>query len=463
MSTRTASLMGVVLGLSLAVLGFGCGGEGETGTTVPNQEGTAGGENSGLQAPPGSQDADTDDWDGDGDQPPPAAQGGESPWGSPLSEQGRPLPTRRPLDGGAANSLRQGFAAADQGDVASARRAFESALASDGQSYEALFALGVLADRAGETSRAMEFYRRSLSAQADYEKAAEGIVNLHVRQSRPAEAVRFVEPLAQAWVRNLHLQALLAEALVHANRPDDAVAAARVALRRDERFVPAMVAIVKASLSQGRNELAEAVIGQALAIDDENADLHFLKGRMLLEEDGRLREALTELRRAVELRPAFAAARTALGVQLLNGANYEEALTQLQAVVRLAPTAVEAHLNVGDAYRANARWEPAKQAFDRALQMESNLPEAHFNLGLLYMTALDEFPGLSRLQALQKSAEEFTRYRDMMGSRLARKDPSEGYLEDLNRQIDREQRRIERDRARAQRAAERAARAAGGE
>jgi len=147
-----------------------------------------------------------------------------------------------------------------------------------------------------------------------------------------------------------------------------------------------------------------------------------------------------------------------LGIAQLAGGNYQQALQNFQAAARLAPTLVAVHLNLGDAYRATKQWQQAKASFDKALQMDANLAQAHFNLGLMYMTAGAEFPGLDELQALQKAKEEFTRYRNQMGSRLPRDDISEQYLTDLNRQIERTQRRLERERARAEQEAERGAR-----
>ncbi len=476
------------LSLLLALAGAGCGDD-EAGedTTAVGGEATAGGEVSGggLEAPPGSQQPDDGEWDGDeaggaggpgagGQQPGGQAgggqagggqagdAGGESPWGSPAAEQGRPLPPRRPMSGSARGAYQQGLRAAAAGQTAAAQSSFQQALSADPNAYQAAYNLGVLADRAGNEAQALEYYRRALRIQADYERAAQGIVTIHLRRGNTPDAIAFIEPLARQWARNLHLQALYAETLVHANRYEDAWTAARTALQRDERFVPAMLALIKASLKQGRKELAEGILAQALGIDDNNAELHFLKGTMLLEEDGRLRDAIQELRRAVELRPDYAEARIALGIQLMSGANYTEALQQFQAAANLAPTLVAVHLNLADAYRANKQWQQAKQAFDHALRMQPNLPEAHFDMGLMYMSAGAEFPGLSQLQALQKAAEELRQYRNMMGPRLPRDDPSQAYLEDLDRQIQREQVRIERERANAQREAERGAREGGG-
>jgi tetratricopeptide (TPR) repeat protein len=453
-------------------------GDDEGSETASGEEGTSGGENTsegGSEGGGGQQASNGGGEDWDGDDPPGTNNGGtqggnnggetQAPpsgegWESPLAEQGRPLPPRRPMTGSARSAYDRALNAAGAGNIAEAKRYFEEALSDDRNAFDAAYNLGVLADREGNEGRALEYYRRALSIQADYERAAAGIVAIHIRRGNVNDALAFIEPLATQWERNLHLQAIHAETLVEANRLDDAMRVARQALRRDERFVPAMIAIVKASLKQNRTELAEGIIDQALEVDANNAEIHYLRARMLLSQTGRLRDALSELRRAVELRPDFFEARTLLGIQLLTGANYTEALQQLQTAAALAPTSVAAQLNLADAYRASRQWQQAKSTFDRALQMESNLPQARFNMGLMYMTAGAEFPGLDQLAALRRAVDEFTAYRNMMGPRIPRDDPSATYIEDLNRQIQREQTRLEREATARQREAERAAREA---
>lgn len=377
-------------------------------------------------------------------------------WGQTREEQCQP-PPRRPVTGSAQQAIAQGLQAASTGNAAVARASFQQALSADRNAYPAAYGLGVLADRAGQETQALEYYRQALRLQPDYESAAAGMVAILTRRS-PNEALAFIEPLAAKYPTNLSLQALHAEVLVAAQRHDKVWEAARRALRCDERFVPAMIPLVKASLKQGRLELASAILDQAIEIAPNHAELRYLKGRMLLDEDGRTRDALAELRKAVELRPDYLEARMTLGIQLLGGANYDEALRNLLVAAQLAPKSVAVHLNLGDAHRALRRWQEAKAEFDTALSLRPNLPEAHFNLALLYMTAGSEFPGMDQLAALQKAVQEFRRYRELMGPRLPRDDASEGYLKDLERQIEREQKRIEREKARAQREAERAPR-----
>jgi tetratricopeptide (TPR) repeat protein len=391
-----------------------------------------------------------------------------NPFGSPDAEKGTPLPARKPISGSAKSDYDEGVRKARQGDLAGARSSFDSAVKSDANAYQALHALGVISDREGKESQAIDAYRRALRVQADYEESAQGIVAIYLRQGQSDKALQFMQPLAQQWERNLYLQAYYADLLTQLNRPADAITTARAALRRDERFVPAMISLIRANLKSGKVELADSIIEQALAVDDQNPTLHFIKGQRLVA-DQRLGDALNEFRKAVELDPDFAEARMELALRLLAGANYDEALAQLQAVDKLTPKLVEVQLALGDAYRSKGQWENAKAAFDKALRMRSDLPQAHFNLALMYMTVANNasaagptgpgagYPGMDIQTTYNKAKEEFAQYRTQLASKITRDDPSTGYLDDIDKSIAREQKRIEREK----KAAERAARSGG--
>lgn len=459
----------------------------EQGGTTTAEEGdeTSGGEDDGrddgrgerpdrVEQPPGSVEPEPgdDDLEGPDEEPTPGgttdagtpATGTPStpqasPWGTPETQSGAPLPQRREMSGSARGDYERGVQAGQRGDTAAARTAFEAALRADPAAFRAAYNLGVLYDREGNADRAEQYYRQALTIQPDYERAAEGIVTLMVRRGNATGAVSFMEPLARQWVRNLHIQAIYGEALIHANRPAEAITAARAALRRDERFVPAMIVLVKANLrmSPPRTELAESILDQALAIETSNAELHFLKGRQQ-QQAGQLGPALASFRRAVELRPDYADARMALALQLLAGANYQEAVQQFEAVSRLVSGRPEVHLGLGNAYRSTKQWQKAKAELDRVVAAQPRSAEAHFGLGLMWLEAGDQYPGVDLLTSLRNAQQELQAYREIMGARLDRNDPVATYLEEITRAIEREQRRIERDAARAQREAERAAR-----
>lgn len=404
-----------------------------------SSEPTGGAPSSGGESPAG-----TDDGSGQPGGVSPETVGARSPWGATRAEQCRrePRPTMSPK---AKRSFDDGVRAAAKLDAASAEASFQQALSRDPNAYAALYNLGVLADRAGNERDAIAYYRRALQILPDYEQAARGISAIQVRRGQVQDALATVEPLANQYRANLALQALYAELLVDARRLDEAWMAARRALKCDERFVPALVALVKASRAQGRDELADSILEQAMQVDPDAAELHFLRGEKLKTEPGELREAMAAYERAVQLQPNYAEARMALGIQLLAGGNYPGALSHFQVAARLVPTLPAVHVDLGDAYRATKQWTEAERAYRRALELQAKLPEAHYGLGLLYLTAAADFPGLDELAAYEKAVDELKAYRAEMGPRLAKDDPSEEYLLDLGRMIKRTKRRIERE------------------
>jgi tetratricopeptide (TPR) repeat protein len=349
------------------------------------------------------------------------------------------------MSGKARKDLDAGISAARDGDASEAEQRFQSAVGRDTSAYPALYNLGVLADRQGNEKSAIDYYGRALGVLPDYEPAARGIATIYLRRGQAQHAVSIVEPLADRYRANLEMQALYAELLVEVRRFDEAWMAARRALKCDERFVPALIALIKASRSQGRDELADSILDQALEVNPQVAELHFLDGERLKKEPGQLREAMAAYQKAVELRPDYAEARMALGIQLLAGGNYEGALGHFQAAERLVPTLAAVHVNLGDASRALERWSDAQAAYRQALALQPKLPEAHYGLGLLFLTAGGDFPGLDELTAYEKAVDEFKTYRAEMGARLSKDDQSEEYLRDLDRMIKRVRRRMERE------------------
>ncbi len=367
-----------------------------------------------------------------------------SPWGATQAEQCR-HPAPPAVEQKAQRDIDAGVEAAASGDPAKAEERFQSALERDANAYAAHYNLGVLADRRGDEKSALRHYRRALDVLADYAPAARGIATISLRRNRAQDAVAVVEPIANRYRTNLDIQALYAELLVEVRRYDEAWMAARRALKCDERFVPALIALTKVSRAQGRDELADSILDQALEVDPNRAELHYLDGERLKTEPGRLREALAAYEKAVELRPDYAEARMALGIQMLAGGNYQDALAHFQAAAALVPTLPAVHVNLGDAYRATEQWAESQKAYRQALALEDRLPEAHYGLGLLFLTAGGEFPGLDELTAYEKAVDEFKTYRAQMGARLSKDDQSEEYLRDLDRMIQRTRRRLERE------------------
>jgi len=373
----------------------------------------------------------------------------ENPWGATREEQCArpPLPE---LSESVKRAINEAVGYARNGAHDQARDALQRALREDPRAYPALYNLGVLSDRESRRSEAMEYYRRALAIVADYTPAVRGLALAHVANGAFPDAYALVDHLARNYRTNLELQALFVRVLTRNKRFDDAWSTARRALECDERHVPTLKALMELSFEQKRDELGESILEQALEIAPDDPELRFAHGELLEEKPGRTREAIEEFRRAVQLRPDYAQARMALGRQELGAGNYTDAIEHFSVADRVLPNSTEVRLSLADAYRGAGQWEEAKAILDGLLAKNPNLAQAHFNLGLMYQAPNFSLGDLDELAILKLARQSFTKYRDLMGSRIARDDPSAEYLAALGRRIQRieDARRREEEEAR---------------
>jgi tetratricopeptide (TPR) repeat protein len=109
---------------------------------------------------------------------------------------------------------------------------------------------------------------------------------------------------------------------------------------------------------------------QALAIPSYLTpwDAHLYLGGILLDQ-GKVDDAITEIRKAIDVQPEFGEAHNALGYALLLKQRNEEAVEALSRAVRFAPTLVAAHRNLGLAYVQMGKKEDARASFRKVVEL----------------------------------------------------------------------------------------------
>src|SRR5436305_276516 len=107
---------------------------------------------------------------------------------------------------------------------------------------------------------------------------------------------------------------------------------------------------------EDRRALAIEPVRRAVALDNRFAEAHYLLA-MCLGDAKRDADALKSLSKAIELNPAFGAAREELAsLDLAHGRN-REAIEQLEALAALEPTRPQRLVDVGLAYARLGRPE----------------------------------------------------------------------------------------------------------
>ncbi|MDW8280729.1 MAG: tetratricopeptide repeat protein [Myxococcales bacterium] len=233
-----------------------------------------------------------------------------------------------------------------------------------------------------------------------------------------------------------------AQALLGQGRYEDAIRIAKLALQRDEKYVPAMIVLAKAYFYLKKFELAASIVEIAKSIDDRNADAYNLLGFIALQRDDRI-AATAAFKKAVEVESDFAVGWNNLCAQYIVAKNYELAISACSRATSLAPGLAKAHLNLGSALRGVRRYADAERAYRQALQIDPNYADGFFNLGILYLDAKD-MPGVDPVTRLGVAVQHLSRYKELAGFRLGKDDPVDQYIKEARDAMEREQRRQKR-------------------
>ena len=140
---------------------------------------------------------------------------------------------------------------------------------------------------------------------------------------------------------------LRAIALLRAKRRQEALAAAREAVRLAPQLPDAHVVSAEAELAAGHKEAALSAAERAVSLAPEHAVPHEMHGEVLLEL-GQLTGAERAYRRALALDPRSFQAMNNLGVVLQRQGREREALEQFLQAARLDPTSTLAQDNLAN-------------------------------------------------------------------------------------------------------------------
>lgn len=150
---------------------------------------------------------------------------------------------------------------------------------------------------------------------------------------------------------------------------------------------------------------AEHEYRRALELNPELPEAHLWYG-MFLRDQGRLQEALPEMRRAAQLEPFSVFTAVNLAHAYMMAGNYNAAEEQARHAAGLAPDMVSAEVLLSNAYRAESRNAEADAALARALQFSDGNPHAISVLACAYARRGQRDEGMRLFQQLESLAKQ---------------------------------------------------------
>lgn len=245
--------------------------------------------------------------------------------------------------------------------------------------------------------------------------------------------------------------------LVRRGRYLDAIRKAKEALKKSEKYTPAMEVMARAYFKLGKQEFAEGICKTAIELNPNSGKCYNIQGFVELKRKD-FPKAIAAFKKATEVEPSLGAAWLNLAAQYLRVKNYPAAEPAAIKAAELLAGRAEAHLNLGSAYRGNNKIAVAEKSYNRALALRANYPKALFNLGILYLDA-QKIPGLDRMAQLAKAESYFNKYKSALPN-VDKEDPVHTYLDAVAKEVKREKRRIKRLERKRKREAKRKAREA---
>jgi tetratricopeptide (TPR) repeat protein len=182
--------------------------------------------------------------------------------------------------------------------------------------------------------------------------------------------------------------------------------AAQRALEIDPRLAEGHVSLAAIIEAYDWNwAAAEREYRRAIALNPALPEAHLWYG-MFLRDQGRLQEALPEIRRAAQLEPFSVFTAVNLAHAYMIAGNFSAAEEQARHAADLAPNMVTAEVLLSNAYRAESRAAEADAALDRARQFSTGNPHAISVLACAYARRGQRDESLRLYQQLEQLAKQ---------------------------------------------------------
>jgi tetratricopeptide (TPR) repeat protein len=121
--------------------------------------------------------------------------------------------------------------------------------------------------------------------------------------------------------------------------------------------------------------------GHTLAVTRNNYTIHYNLG-VALKSKGRVDEAISHYRKALQFKPNYADVHNNLGVALKSKGEVDEAISHYRKALQFEPGHASAHYNLGITLQLQGKLDEAISHYRKALQSKPDYANAHNNLGV---------------------------------------------------------------------------------
>ncbi len=245
--------------------------------------------------------------------------------------------------------------------------------------------LGEIYMEAGRESEAKTAFEQAIKLDDKFALAQLNLGTLSLQRGEVDSAVDHLEAAVKLRGDSAETRRRLGLAYCNDERFDDCIAQYKEAVRlnpADEQF---RATLAEALVSLKRWTEAEQVLSNEVQLNPKSGRVHYNLGELYYIQ-GRLREALPELKKAAEAPTGISLDRIYVktGMVYFNQLEFDNAVREFQKALQVNPDLVIAHLVLANLYARQGHDDEATKEYSAAFSLEPKRPDVYTSLAQLY-------------------------------------------------------------------------------
>jgi len=260
--------------------------------------------------------------------------------------------------------------------------------------------LEIILRKSGKLEEKVEELTQCIESDPRDENKILELADTYVKLQKYSHAIVYYKKVLDANPDSYHAHFGFSNTLKYLGKYDDALDEMKQAMKIKETH-DGYRAIGEIYLRKGVVDMAIKNLEQALKLNEDSAETHFLMG-LALNEKGRTQESINAVKRAISLNPSLATEDTGLPVEIESHRGQWESLKEQLGIPKVAGDSYTIHYNMGMSYRNKGLFDEAEREFNECLKLKEGASEVYYAIAEadIYLNRFDE-----AIRNLQLAAE----------------------------------------------------------
>lgn len=211
---------------------------------------------------------------------------------------------------------------------------------------KALYNLGVIYEKKGQTNEAISYYLKVLQINPHYFGALNNLGLIFINQGDYDKAIHYFKTVLKTDPKNTGARMDISNVLFLQGKPDEAISQYREILQTDTKNADIYYNLAYVLSTLGRLDEAVSLYRETLKIDPKYLKAHYNLGNIKLKQ-GNLKEAFTHFAEAIKIKPDYVQSYNKLGIILLRQGKFRKANVFFSKALQIDPGFSEARANLG--------------------------------------------------------------------------------------------------------------------